>query len=153
MERAERKGDPWSGHIAFPGGALQAEDRDARRAAERETLEEIGVDLSTGEFLGRLDDVASQRLPVVVSGFVYGVKGDVTTEFNEEIVSAFWVSFKELLSPDRREEKHFEFLGVTRSYPALDLLGPDRPLLWGITYSLVASLLRVMGHEIPVEGG
>ena len=40
IRRAHRAGDPWSGHMAFPGGRLQPEDPTPRAAAERETLEE-----------------------------------------------------------------------------------------------------------------
>ncbi|MDP9122742.1 MAG: CoA pyrophosphatase, partial [Acidobacteriota bacterium] len=39
IRRAERAGDPWSGHLALPGGRASAADPDARAVAERETLE------------------------------------------------------------------------------------------------------------------
>jgi 8-oxo-dGTP pyrophosphatase MutT (NUDIX family) len=41
IERAERSGDPWSGHMALPGGHLEERDVDLGAAAERETLEEV----------------------------------------------------------------------------------------------------------------
>src|SRR4029079_15904764 len=40
MTRAERDGDPWSGHISLPGGGYQASDGDLRITAIRETREE-----------------------------------------------------------------------------------------------------------------
>ena len=42
IERAEKPGDPWSGHMAFPGGRLDPSDPDPRFTAERETFEEVG---------------------------------------------------------------------------------------------------------------
>ena len=57
IERAERFGDPWSGQMAFPGGRVDPGDSGPRAAAERETLEEVGVDLSGAELLGRLGDI------------------------------------------------------------------------------------------------
>ena len=45
MKRAERHGDPWSGHISLPGGRYQASDGDLRVTAIRETREELGIDL------------------------------------------------------------------------------------------------------------
>ena len=38
IERAHKAGDPWSGHMAFPGGRQDPTDLSARHTAERETL-------------------------------------------------------------------------------------------------------------------
>ena len=46
IKRAGRKGDRWSGHLAFPGGGRDAEDGDDRATAIRETREEIGLELT-----------------------------------------------------------------------------------------------------------
>ena len=58
IRRAPRLGDPWSGHVAFPGGKRDPEDADDMATAVREVHEEVGLDLLNGpfEFLGRLDD-------------------------------------------------------------------------------------------------
>ena len=62
IQRARREGDPWSGDMAFPGGRLQPEDASARAAAERETLEETGMDLRRhGRFLTRLSDLVTRH--------------------------------------------------------------------------------------------
>jgi len=57
IERAEREGDPWSGHMAFPGGRLEDHDDSSRSTARRETFEEVGIELASAEYLGRLDDI------------------------------------------------------------------------------------------------
>ena len=41
IRRAERKGDPWSGHMAFPGGREDARDESLLETALRETREEL----------------------------------------------------------------------------------------------------------------
>src|SRR5450432_2372229 len=66
IERAIREGDPWSGHMALPGGHADPADADLSATAERETLEEVGLDLrAIGERLGRLSDYAPARaIPV-----------------------------------------------------------------------------------------
>ncbi|HEV8382740.1 MAG TPA: CoA pyrophosphatase, partial [Gemmatimonadales bacterium] len=56
IHRAVRVGDTWSGQIAFPGGRREPSDHDLLATAIRETLEEVGVDLSRAERLGVLDD-------------------------------------------------------------------------------------------------
>lgn len=50
IQRAARKGDRWSAHIALPGGRREHADADDRACAERETLEEVGLDLASPEF-------------------------------------------------------------------------------------------------------
>ena len=41
IERAIFEGDPWSGHMAFPGGRMETEDDSTRITAARETFEEV----------------------------------------------------------------------------------------------------------------
>ncbi len=38
IKRSETPGDPWSGHMAFPGGHEDPGDEDLKQAAVRETL-------------------------------------------------------------------------------------------------------------------
>src|SRR5439155_15907006 len=45
IKRAEAERDPWSGHVALPGGRMEPRDRDLLETAIRETWEETGVDL------------------------------------------------------------------------------------------------------------
>src|SRR5688572_15001632 len=59
IRRAEHPQDPWSGHIAFPGGRRDPGDPNLLATAMRETLEEVGIDLSRAKLLGRLPDVPS----------------------------------------------------------------------------------------------
>src|SRR5690349_1924232 len=73
IKRAERADDPWSGHMALPGGGRHAEDGDLLDTALRETLEETGARISRDSVLGALDHVhpRSTRLPpVIVAPFV-----------------------------------------------------------------------------------
>ena len=149
VERAEREGDPWSGHIAFPGGTIEPSDRGPRAAAERETREEIGLDLGSAEFLGRLDDLAGTILPVLVSGFVYSMENRPPLELNREIEEAFWVPVGHLTDPERHVTYRFPQGDTALRHPAVDLLGPGRPVLWGITYRFAAQLLQLTGHRMP----
>ena len=43
--RAIHDRDPWSGNIGFPGGRLNHGGETPKQAAERETLEELSLDL------------------------------------------------------------------------------------------------------------
>src|SRR5512138_157863 len=46
IRRAERPGDPWSGHMALPGGRRESGDADLVATAIREAAEELGLALT-----------------------------------------------------------------------------------------------------------
>jgi 8-oxo-dGTP pyrophosphatase MutT (NUDIX family) len=152
IQRALRNGDPWSGDLAFPGGRLDPADADERAAAERETREEVGLDLHRAHLLGRLDDLDASVRPMTVAGFVYAVTDSPrppSTTASEEVEEAFWVPLADLLDRERQCEQRFVHRRQERRYPALDLLGPGRPLLWGVTYRLVSSMTALLGQALP----
>lgn len=144
IERARHPSDPWSGHIAFPGGRIEADDPSPQAAAERETLEEVGLDLSGAEYWGQLDDLTGYMLPVVVSGFVYRLETPAALVLSEEVESAFWVGAEPLRDPGRQTHYRLRHRGEEQLFPALDLLGPGRPLLWGLTLRIVRQLVAWM---------
>ena len=49
IRRADRSGDPWSGHMALPGGRREPSDSDLAATAIREVAEEVGIQLSAKE--------------------------------------------------------------------------------------------------------
>jgi 8-oxo-dGTP pyrophosphatase MutT (NUDIX family) len=151
MERANRDDDPWSGNIGFPGGKVEGGDRDPQQTAERETMEEIGLDLSFCSYLGRLSDIVGSHLPVLVSCYVYGAKVSPTFVSNHEVNDVFWVSLAELLSPERRVTAEFQFAGESFTRTAIRLPQPGKPLLWGITYRLVMEFLQLVGNSTLVS--
>ena len=149
IERARVKGDPWSGDIAFPGGRLEPNDADLQETAERETREEVGLDLQQGQYLGRLDDLVTQTLGAQVAAFVYTIDTASDFQLNDEVATAFWRPLSELTDPTRQLTHTFASRGFPRDLPAIDLLGPGKPLLWGITYRFVAQLLQLVGQPLP----
>lgn len=151
IERARRLGDPWSGDMAFPGGRVDPSDADARAAAERETREEVGLDLAPAERLGRLDDLQAGipwLAPFVLSGFVYRLPARTPLRPNVEVREAFWVPVSDLLDPDR--QTGHRVAGVR--FPAICVGEPGRPVVWGLTYRLLDGLLATAGTRLPGWG-
>ena len=136
IRRAEYEGDPWSGDVAFPGGVIEAEDAGPRQAAEREVLEEIGLQLQPQQLLGQLDGLAGAYLSIHIDCFVYLLPEKPRLRLNGEVVDTFWLPLSELLNPRRRKEASFEYRGQTRTHPIIDLDGYCERFLWGITYRL-----------------
>lgn len=54
IKRARNPRDPWSGHMALPGGRREAHDDDLLATAIRETHEETGIELDPESLIGRL---------------------------------------------------------------------------------------------------
>ena len=154
IERARHPGDPWSGDLAFPGGRLEEVAKGPRAAAERETLEEISLDLSGAESLGRLSDLTTSDEQIVIAAFVYclgdiGKSGDPPLQLSSEVANAFWFPVSALLDPERQARQTFESRGTHRIYAPIDLLGPGRPVLWGVTHRLVSRILQRLGCSLP----
>lgn len=157
IRRAEHEDDPWSGDLAFPGGRIDPEDVDARAAAERETLEELSLDLSGARRLGRISDVLGHAESIRVSCFVYGIDGDPDLAPNYEIREAFWSPLSHSTDPARQLMREFSYADVTTELPTVRLLeDPRAPLLWGITYKFMDDFMSTIGRPIPfmpwVEG-
>ena len=149
IERAPRADDPWSGDLGFPGGKMEEVDSDSRQSAERETREEIGLDLRDGRYLGRLSDIAGAHLPVQVSCFVYGVDDPPPLVLNEEVRDLFWVALADLRAPARHVSAPVRFGGEILARRAIRLPQPGKPVLWGITYRLVMQFLQLLGPGKP----
>lgn len=147
IERAFREDDPWSGDLGFPGGKVEKGETDLRLTAERETLEELGLDLGRERYLARLSDISGAHLPVLVSCFVYAVEDHPQFVFSHEIRDAFWIPVAGLTSPERHVMARVSFGGMILERPAIRLPQPGKPVLWGITYRLVMEFLELLRVE------
>lgn len=143
IERARHPGDPWSGNIGLPGGRMDQQDADLRQTAERETLEEVGINLASAAWLGRLSDVVGANLPVRVACFVYHLTESVQPVLSHEVHDAFWFGLEELWQPQRQITAAVRFSGRQLEAPAIQL-HPQRPVVWGITYRLVSQFRQLL---------
>jgi 8-oxo-dGTP pyrophosphatase MutT (NUDIX family) len=141
IKRAERSGDPWSGQIAFPGGKMNPEDRTARDAAIRETLEEVGIDLAeSAEFLGYAGVTTTHTGTMDVVPTVFVLKEGAAVHPNQEVASYRWVDLDELLAPDARSTYRLPTSGEQFEMPAF-MVGDY--VIWGLTYRILSTLFGV----------
>jgi len=147
IKRAERAGDPWSGHLAFPGGRAASGDRTLLEIAVREAAEEVGIHVGEGgRILGRLPTFhpMSARIPSVsVTPFVAAAPpGAVTRVQPEEVQEAFWESAAALRGAGRSASVTWGARGGARQLPAYP---SSRGPIWGITERILSQFLELGG--------
>ncbi len=145
MRRAQRVGDPWSGHMSFPGGRMELQDASTRDCAARETHEETGLDLAaSGEYVGRLSDLITRRhekfTPMAVTPHVYRIRGEAVWDSNHEVVELVWVPLSFLANPANRERMVWKLGRVRWPLPCYFYEGRR---IWGLTLLMLDELLLV----------
>lgn len=151
IQRAEHPLDPWSGHMAFPGGRVEPSDASPRHGVERETREEVGLDLAGAELLGRLDDVEGAPPgfhSLVVSAFVYHLSPRTEPTLNYEVHDALWVPVTALLDPERHVPYHWPRDQRETHYPGIVVGDPERQVVWGLTYRFLELFFAALGRPL-----
>ena len=145
--RATKDGDPWSGHMAFPGGHYESDDASMRHAAERETLEEIGLNLATcGRYIGQIEPVQAnprgRSLDMVVWPFVYQLTNDAAVfQPNYEVADVLWGSLNDMHSGESHQHSEFIVGGQAMEYPGY---GVGDQVVWGLTYRMVDKFFALL---------
>jgi 8-oxo-dGTP pyrophosphatase MutT (NUDIX family) len=145
IHRAVRAGDTWSGQIAFPGGRRDPGDADLLATAIRETMEEVGVDLSSAERLGVLDDLYPRTPvlpPVVVRPFVFALTTRPTIVISSEVQSTFWISFRDLQAPGASATITVDHPGIPRQVLPAYTLG--NRTIWGMSERILTPLISLV---------
>jgi 8-oxo-dGTP pyrophosphatase MutT (NUDIX family) len=151
VRRAEVTGDPWSGHVALPGGRRDPEDADLVDTARRETREETDLRLERGDYLGRLAEIhpRSEHLPsICVTPFVAWLADDQEVRVNRELSGHVWVPVTALSDPSYRSTLIRE-APSNREFPAIDFEGH---VIWGLTFAILEDFLQALGELPRVDG-
>ena len=148
IKRAEAENDPWSGHVACPGGRMDPGDRDLEHTAIRETWEETGIDLARdGQILGTLDDISPRTPtlpPIIIRPFVAAVKPEITIVESPEVAEAFWVP----LSAIRESAAWGTGLVKIRNAGEreVDVFRHGEYTVWGLTHRALTQFLELVGE-------
>ena len=146
IKRAVYAGDPWSGHVALPGGRRELGDPTLEATAVRETREETAIDLRTrGRFLGMLDELEPRTPvlpPIVITPFVAVAERDVQVVPSPEVALSFWVPVAALLDPRASREVELQLTGGLRRVPSF---GYGEHTIWGLTERILRDFLARLG--------
>ena len=147
IKRADAERDPWSGHIACPGGRREPADADLAHTAVRETIEETGVDVvRDGRLLGHLDDlspVSPHLPPLVIRPFVALVRADVVIVPSEEVAAAFWVPLAAFRTDSAWGMDVVHVRGVDRR---VSVFRHGTYTVWGLTERVLRQFLQYAGE-------
>ena len=141
MKRAERAGDPWSGHISLPGGGFSPADVDLRATAIRETREELGLDLDGARLLGNLQTLSpmtSGPAGIEVTPFVFTTDVALEPQPGPEAEAAFWLPLE--LAASGALDDTYTYPGTDRTFPSWRF---EQHVIWGLTWRILGDLLAL----------
>jgi 8-oxo-dGTP pyrophosphatase MutT (NUDIX family) len=139
MKRAERAGDPWSGHISLPGGGFHPTDVDLLATAIRETHEELGIDLHAARHIGPLpllSPLSSGPMGIEVTPFAFVTAEVPDIQVGPEAMSSFWLPLDHASAG--AFDSTFTYPGTDRVFPAWNFEGHT---IWGMTWRVLGDLI------------
>jgi 8-oxo-dGTP pyrophosphatase MutT (NUDIX family) len=147
IERSHREGDPWSGHMGFPGGRMDPGDAHSYAAAARETQEEIGLDVDEhGRLIGRLSDMSthirSGRSAMLVTPYVFSIAGEPALRANHEVADILWVPLGFLADAANRQQMDWKYDGARLQLPCYYF---RERCIWGLSLAMLDEFLAVAG--------
>ncbi|MGM9428216.1 CoA pyrophosphatase [Hydrogenophaga sp. MI9] len=134
-----------SGQIAFPGGKVDAEDRDATAAALREAEEETGLPPSHVEVIGTLPQYVTGT-QFFITPVVALVRPGFTLQPNpDEVDDVFEVPLDFLMDPANHRRHGFEWGGELREWYSMPYQdGATERFIWGATAGMLRNLYRFL---------
>ncbi len=144
IKRAEHEADPWSGHMAFPGGRRDPGDIDLLGTVLRETREELGLDLSrAARLIAPLDEVEAVargvRTGLVVRPHLFVLERDVPLVPNYEVAEVVWAKVSLLRSGAVNTTVRYVRDARELELPAWDV---DGRIVWGLTHHMLDAFMK-----------
>ena len=135
-----------SGQVGFPGGKMEPTDPDILFTALREAEEEIGIDASKVEVLGRLTDLyipTSNFLVSPVVGFVSEKPSFVPEQ--REVARIIATEVISLFHPEVRKQTQLAVGGGM--YLDTPYFAVEEEVVWGATAMILSELIQVLDQK------
>lgn len=146
IQRALREDDPWSGHIAFPGGHHERSDTDVLQTVVRETKEEVGITLESSDCVSQLPFerpyTSDQRTDLVVLPYVFVLTHEPDLSLNHEVSEVIWVPLALLVSGELLNVETVSFNSKDYQLPGFRL--NDKHFIWGLTYRVLQRFCSII---------
>jgi len=145
IKRAKREDDPWSGHVALPGGRRETQDKGLLETIIRETSEEVGITLDPTTLIGWRPCLQAQSQGLLtgiwVHPAVFVMNHAPAAGTSCEVQSAKWIPLVSFLDPANACIHNVEYANGQFCLPAIRL-GPYQ--LWGLTYAILNEVFGTM---------
>jgi 8-oxo-dGTP pyrophosphatase MutT (NUDIX family) len=139
-----------AGQIAFPGGAMDASDRDAWHTAQREAWEEIGLPSEQVQFLGRCHTYTTVTAFEVTPCVAWIDAKAVFKPELEEVAQVFELPLSHVLNPANHQQRRVTTPVGGRTFyaiPSLDCAGVER-FVWGATAGMLRNLYATLAFSL-----
>jgi 8-oxo-dGTP pyrophosphatase MutT (NUDIX family) len=124
--------------ICFPGGRVEASDRDRVGTALREAEEEIGLPRERIEIVGSLPEYETTRSEFRISPVVGWIEPPFELRLDPfEVDQVFEAPLAHFLDPGNHQRRSYRFFGRERDYMAMPYRGR---YIWGVTARILYSL-------------
>jgi 8-oxo-dGTP pyrophosphatase MutT (NUDIX family) len=154
IRRAEHPEDPWSGHMAFPGGRAEPGETDLRLTAIRETAEEVGLDLAQdADYLGALDELQAMArfrpVDLAITPFVFRLRRPAPPRLSDEVRSLHWLPLDDLAGTRHQSTMDYTHQGAAFQFPCLKV---EDLVIWGLTYRMFVGFRERLPSGVSPEG-
>ena len=139
-----------SGQVSFPGGRIDPDDSGPEAAALREATEEVGLDPTHAEVLGRLRDYVTISAYRVTPVLALLSPGFIARPSAHEVDAVFQLPLAVLLDPEAPQRRHATVRGQQRAYWVWP--HPEH-YIWGATAAILVHLAqRLRGRDAALPG-
>jgi len=143
IKRPENTNDPYSGHVAFPGGKNKEEDENLLFTAIREVNEEVGIDLNNdARIIGELDQLKPLNPDgprYIVTPFLAVLENEKELIINEEVEDCIWIPLSHLLDNSNMRVRLKQRSGKTIEDYVYEY---EKYIIWGMTGRIVNTFIN-----------
>jgi len=150
IKRSHNPKDPWSGHMAFPGGKKDHSDHDIIHTSRREIYEEVGISLNHQDhYCGSLSfypvTYKQKDTGLAISPHIYLLPKKVELALDQtEVEDAYWISTDYLIDKQNRVLKEFSIQEKLIKRESIPYRGE---FIWGITFEILNNFFQIFSGD------
>lgn len=152
LKRAIKAGDPWSGHMAFPGGKQESAQEATLDTAIRETFEETAIPLSQTHCIGRLSDLTTRthnnRGLMTISPWIFHMPAHQKIQLNHESQHAIWLPL-DVFTPEQRQQFQWPLLRIAGQALTINLpcFRHHQAKIWGLSLIMIDEFMDLLASN------